>query len=88
MGRFRFPTGWLTGRRGLLRFFRVEDWRWDNVAMVVIAIVIGGIISSLLSSLIKEEGWTGAFTRHTWRAIIYLVVVVLCAIVTTVVVVR
>lgn len=88
MDRFRFPTGWLTGRRGILRFFRVDDWAWEKVAMVVAAIVIGGILSSLLSALIKEEGWTGAFTRHTWRAVVYLVVVVVCAIVTTVVVVR
>ena len=84
---FGLPMGWLTGRRGFLRWFR-REWEPQYIALVVVAVVFGGLLSSLLSALIKEEGWGGAFMRHPLRATMYLAVVVACAIVTTVVVVR
>ena len=84
---FGLSMGWLTGRRGFLRWFR-NEWRPENVVMVVVAIVFGGLLSSLLASLIKEEGWSGAFVRHPWKTTVYLAVVVACALVTTIVVVR
>jgi hypothetical protein len=82
------PLGWLNGRRGLLRVFRPDPFRTEKLGLVIAAIVLGGLCSGQLSSLIKEEGWVGAFVRYPLKATLYAVVVVVCTIVTTVIVVR
>ena len=80
--------GWA---RGVGRFWgRVSDpghWSIGSVILVVAAVVLGGLTSNLLATMIAEDGWVGAFHRNP-RAWIYAVLVVGCAVTTTVVVLR
>lgn len=75
--------------KGFTNFARdiVDPGQWSvgGVVLMVAAVVIGGLTSNLLATMIAEEGWVGAFERNP-KAWLYAVLVVSCAVTTTVVV--
>jgi hypothetical protein len=85
------PIEWLNGRKelGLFRnFYSAGGWHPFNVFLVVIAIVLGGVASNLLATMISEHGWAGAFARYPTKATVYAGLVVASALTTTIVVTR
>lgn len=74
--------------KGFSRIVRPKPWDPEIVALVVLAVAIGGIASNLLATMIAEEGWVGAFERNPVRATVYAALVVGCALTTTVVVLK
>jgi hypothetical protein len=83
-------SGWLTGRKelGLLRALRVQEWNAQNVVLVVTAVAVGGVASNLLATMISDHGWVETFARHSVKAGLYATLILVCALVTTIVVVR
>jgi hypothetical protein len=86
------PLGWLNGRKeisALHNFYSFDKgWQPVNVLLGVTAIAVGGLSSNLLAAMISQHGWEGTFARSPTRATVYLVLILTCALTTTVVVAR
>jgi hypothetical protein len=83
-------NGWLNGRkeRDLVRVFKPSQWQPTEVALVVAAIAIGGVSSNLLATMISTHGLSETFSLYPVKATVYSVLIVVCALVTTITVTR
>jgi hypothetical protein len=81
---------WLNGRkeRDLFRVFRPNEWQPTEIALVVVAIAIGGLSSNLLATMISTHGLSETYSLYPVKASIYTALIVVCALITTITVTR
>ena len=68
--------------------FRIRQWQPTEVALVVAAIAIGGISSNLLATMISTHGLSETFSIYPVKASLCTVLIVVCALITTITVTR